>query len=62
MSGSNSQGPGNPPQDKEEREWTLKDCTMEIASMGKKDPKDEFMTIDLIFKLEDDPTPKVVGK
>ena len=59
MSGQGSQGH---PAEKEEREWRLKDCTMEIASMGKKDPKDEFMTIDLVFKMDDEPVPKVVGK
>ena len=48
---------------KEERVWRLKDCTMEIGSVGKKDPKkDVYMTFDLIFKLDDDPTPKVVGE
>ena len=36
---------------------------MEIGSVGKKDPKkDVYMTFDLIFKLDDDPTPKVVGE
>ena len=34
------------------------DCTV-----GKKDPmKDVYMTFDLIFKFDDDPTLKVVGK
>ena len=60
--GPPSQGGQGNNSDKEEREWSLKDCTMEIASMGKKDSKDEFMTIDLIFKMDDDPTPKIVGK
>ena len=48
---------------KEERVWRLKDCTMEIGSVGKKDPKkDVYMTFDLIFQFDDDPTPKVVGE
>ena len=47
----------------EDREWKLKDCVMEISSIGKKDAsKDDFMTIDLIFKFDDDPIPKVVGE
>ena len=53
---------GNTAADKEGREWRLKDCTMEIAGIGKKDSKAEIMTIDLVFKLDDEPMPKVVGK
>ena len=47
----------------EERVYVLKDCTMEVVSVGKKDPiKDECMTIDLVFTFPDNPTPKVVGE
>ena len=53
-----TQGPA-----KEERVYVLKDCTMEVVSVGKKDPvKDEHMTIDLVFTFPDNPTPKVVGE
>ena len=47
----------------EDTEWKLKDCSMEIVSVGKKDPiKDEFMTLDLVFKFPNNPIPQVVGK
>ena len=40
----------------------LDDCEMEIGSCGKKNPLDQFMTIDLVFKFSDDPHPRVVGE
>ena len=40
----------------------LDDCEMEIGSCGKKDPSDQFMTLDLVFTFTDDPNPKVVGE
>ena len=53
-----SQGPDN-----QEIEWALRDGTMEVISIGKRDAqKDEYMTIDLVFKMDDDPTPKAVGE
>ena len=59
--GQSSQATQGP--DKEERVYALKDCTMEVVSVGKKDPiKDECMTIDLVFTFPDNPTPKVVGE
>ena len=59
--GQSSQATQGP--DKEERVYALKDCTMEVVSVGKKDPvKDEYMTIDLVFTFPDNPTPKVVGE
>ena len=61
--GSSGSGPPPSSQGKEEKEWKLKGCDMEIGGIGKKDPKkDEFMTIDLIFRFEDIPTPRVVGE
>ena len=61
--GHASQGQGSQPAEKEEREWALKDCHMDVASVGKKDPlNDESMTVDLVFTFDDDPTPKVVGE
>ena len=40
-----SQGPDN-----QEIEWALRDGTMEVISIGKRDAqKDEYMTIDLVF-------------
>ena len=46
----------------EERVWKLKDCEMKIGSCGKRDPKDQFMTIDLVFRFSDNPNSKVVGE
>ena len=61
--GHGSQGQGSQGAEKEERIWTLKDCKMEVVSVGKKDPlNDESMTVDLVFTFDDDPTPKVVGE
>ena len=61
--GHGSQGQGSQPAEKEEREWALKDCHMDVASVGKKDPlNDESMTVDLVYTFDDDPTPKVVGE
>ena len=60
---SSSQGNVSSQGRQEDTEWKLKDCVMEVASIGKKDAsKDEFMTIDLIFKFTEDPIPKVVGE
>ena len=47
---------------REERVWNLKDCKMEIGSCGKKDDKDQYMTLDLVFKFLDEPNPRVVGE
>ena len=60
-----SQNPSqNPSQDpsKKERVWKLKDGTMEIASCGKKEEKHQFMTLDLVFKFDDEPNNQVVGE
>ena len=59
-----SQNPGSSQgSDKQEREWALKYGTMEVLSVGKKDPqKDEYMTIDLVFTMDDNPIPKSVGE
>lgn len=62
MSPSASQGQDSQ-SEREEKQWALKDCTMEVTGIGKKDPvNDDSMTIDLIFTFEDDPSPKVVGE
>ena len=42
--------------------WTLKDCLMEVGSLGKKSDTDSFMTVDLVFRLDGSTTPIVVGK
>ena len=47
---------------REERVWKLKDCDMKIKSCGKRDIKDQFMMIDLVFKFSDNANPKVVGE
>ena len=47
---------------KEERVWRLRDATMEVASCGKKNGNDQFMTLDLLFQLDGEPTQRVVGK
>lgn len=61
--GNGNQGHGSQDAEREEKEWTLKDCKMDVVSVGKKDPlNDESMTIDLVFTFDDDPTPKVVGE
>ena len=41
---------------REERVWKLKDCDMKIGSCGKRDIKDQFMMIDLVFKFSDNAT------
>ena len=41
--------------------WSLVDGTMEVKSYGKKSESDLFMTIDLEFRFDDEPNPKVVG-
>ena len=35
---------------------------MKIGSCGKRDIKDQFMMIDLVFKFSDNANPKVVGE
>ena len=49
-------------EDKSERKWKLKDCSMHVGMYGKRAVKDQAMTIDLVFDFEGDPTSKVVGK
>ena len=46
--------------DKKERVWKLKDGKMEIGSCGKKNEKDPFMTLDLVFKFDEEQNTKVV--
>ena len=58
---SSSQTP-NESTSREEKVWKLKDCEMTIGSCGKRDTKDQFMMIDLVFKFSDNANPKVVGE
>ena len=45
-----------------EKLWQLKhNITMTVGAHGKKTSHDKFMTLDLIFRFEDDPNPKLVG-
>ena len=65
MSSQPSQGQGSQQSqqdpDNEPRVWKLQDGTMEVLSAGKKTPEAPFMTLDLLFTLEDRPG-QVVGK
>jgi hypothetical protein len=47
---------------KKERVWKLKDGKMEISSCGKKNERDPFMSIDMVFKFDDEPSSQVVGE
>ena len=62
MSSSSSQPSQSLSDKQEEEEWKLKDCSMEVVNIGKRDAKDEFMTIDLIFRFHENPAPIAVGK
>ena len=42
--------------------WFLKDGKMEVGSMGKKKDSDLYMTIDLVFQMDGQTTPIVVGE
>ena len=53
--------PGQISQSKE-RVWKLKDGNMHVGACSKKSQKDAFMTLDLVFKLDDDHNTKAVGK
>lgn len=57
QSDNNSQG-----NRKEERVWSLKDCDMKVVGLGKRDQKDDFMTLSLSFQFEENPHPKTVGE
>lgn len=66
-----SQNPGPPPSQpgssqsdssKKERVWKLKGGTMYVGACGKKNTRDQCMTLDLVFQFDDEPSPKVVGK
>ena len=52
----------DPSSNPRERVWKLKDAKMEIGSCGKKNDKDPFMTLDLVFKFDDEQNTKVVGE
>ena len=60
--------PGSSPFDppasgsKKEKLWKLQDGSMTIGAIGKRSEKDAFMILDLLFKLDNDPNSKVVGK
>ena len=58
----NSQQDTQREQDQTERVGKLKGGTMHVAACGKKTERDLFMTLDLVFKFDGDPTPKVVGE
>ena len=47
---------------KKERVWKLKGGDMYVGSCGKKNDRDPCMTLDLVFKFDDEPSPKVVGE
>ena len=62
MSSQATQGHGSQhDQDNEARAYRLVDGTMEVVSAGKKNPEAPFMTLDLLFRLEDRPG-QVVGE
>ena len=60
--------PGSSPFDppasgsKKEKLWKLQDGSMTIGAIGKRSEKDAFMILDLLFKFDNDPNSKVVGK
>ena len=62
MSSQEDTGDVSPSQASQRERLRLDDCEMEIGGCGKKNPKDQFMTIDLVFKFTDDPNPRVVGE
>ena len=49
-------------QNSEGKIWSLKDGKMEVGSMGKKKDSDLYMTIDLVFQMDGQTTPIVVGE
>jgi hypothetical protein len=59
-----SSSPFDPPASgsKAQKLWRLQDGSMTIGAIGKRSKKDEFMTLDLIFKMDNDPISKVVGE
>lgn len=59
-----SSSPFDPPASgsKTQKLWKLADGSMTIGAIGKRSNKDEFMTLDLIFKMDNDPISKVVGE
>ena len=62
MSSQEDMGDDSPSQASERERLRLDDCEMEIGGYGKRDVKDMFMTLDLVFKFTDDPNPRVVGE
>ena len=47
----------------EEKQWVLKDgIQMKVGNYYKKTTEDKFRTLDLVFRFEGDPNPKIVGK
>ena len=58
--GGGSQHPAS--SQSEDKVWSLQDGTMEVVAAGKKTEKAMFMSLDLLFKLEDEQTSQVVGK
>ena len=58
--GGGSQHPGS--SQAEDKVWRLQDGTMEVVAAGKKSDKAMFMSLDLLFKLEDQQNSQVVGK
>ena len=58
--GGGSQHPAS--SQSEDKVWSLQDGTMEVVAAGKKTDKAMFMSLDLLFKLEDEQTTQVVGK
>ena len=45
-----------------EKQWNLKGgTTMTIGNYYKKKPDDKFRTLDLVFRFQNDPKPKIVG-
>ena len=58
-----SQGGGSQQDtENEERVYRLLGGTMEVVSAGKKSHDAPFMTLDLLFKLDDRANSQVVGK
>ena len=50
------------PGSKKEKLWKLQDGSMTIGAIGKRSEKDAFMTLDLVFKMDNEPNSKVVGE
>ena len=59
-----SSSPFDPPASgsQKERLWRLQDGSMTIGAIGKRSERDAFMTLDLVFKMDNDPVSKVVGE